>query len=205
MHGARNISVRSFIDRPSEPWSCILTASFHALEIQTGNPTIILVVDLFSGAHMNQFSVVERPSEGMISYELSGYVNELSVFPKPVFAPTVRINLENVTGLNSVGTKIWCTWVAMIKPPTLIRLEKCPFIFIRCFNQVSGSYLDNMQVISMKIPYYSEGTGERSEALLLRDTHFDARGKIAVPDLLDSKGNKMDLDVTDEYFRFLIR
>jgi hypothetical protein len=152
---------------------------------------------------VQKFAIESRVSEGMITYHVSGYVNEEALFPQTAFAPTVRIVLKDVTGLNSVGTRLWCEWIKTIKPPTLIRIDDCPSIFIKCFNQVLGSCPQNMTVFSFFVPFYSTEQRKRFSCLYVRDSHYDFNGNILAPEQIQVEGVTYEIDVQPEYFRFL--
>lgn len=147
--------------------------------------------------------IIEKTSEAMISYEIHGYVDENVKFPPMKFAPTIRISLEKVTGLNSVGTREWCGWISQIGPPTLIRVEFCPLIFVKCFNSVKGALAENMQIMSFYVPFFSEELGERKNVLLVRGVNFHNDADLKFPEVIDSKGKPMEMDVLSDYFRFL--
>lgn len=143
-----------------------------------------------------------RVSENTTSYELSGYFNELSTVPTPEKTPLILLFLDELVGINSIGTTIWCKWVAEMRYAQAVYLERCPFSLIRCFNQVSGALHENMHVLSIKVPFFSERTGEILEVTLKKGEHFDSSGARALPDIFDSMGSKMVLDVPPDFFHF---
>lgn len=137
---------------------------------------------------------------------VSGYVNEYSKFPNITPTDKIIIDLEKVKGLNSVGTRSWCTWLKMMGPPAMVVLENCPVIFVKSFNQVKGSYPDNVKANSLIVPYYSDQTDERKDIVIKANEHFGTPNGLQLPTVHDSKGSEMEIDIIpDIYFAFLNR
>jgi hypothetical protein len=151
------------------------------------------------------FKIEQILSDDAITYTLSGYIDEKSVFPLANKKPKIFINLTDVKGLNSVGTRSWCLWVKQMPPPSVVYLEECPLLFVKSFNQVSGCLTPNMVVNSFVVPYYSESNNERKRVVFMKDVEFDKNGTIKFPQIVDSQGNEMIPDVLDQYFNFLKR
>jgi hypothetical protein len=152
----------------------------------------------------SSFKVIESFNEGINDVAISGLINEFAEFPNVHLALTVRISLKGVTGLNSVGTRKWCDWIGSIGSPSTIVLTDCPVIFARAFNQIEGTLPENALVMSFYVPYISEITDEYKNILFVYEKDFTKERGIHPPEVLDSKGNKMEMDVVvDSYFEFL--
>lgn len=139
--------------------------------------------------------------------EMIGYINEFATFT-PLTAPAsiVKINLRGVNGLNSVGTRNWCQYLATLKPPTKIILDGCPVIVVKALNQVEGAFPANADVNSFLVPFISDASGQRLDVLFANGTHFSPKGELKVPEVKDAVGNAMDMDIIPEvYFSFLKR
>lgn len=154
---------------------------------------------------MRPFSLTENHSPGTVSYKLSGYLGEGVDLPVIPFPPTILLHLGELTGLNSVGTRTWCHWVAQMTPPSLIRVEHCPFLLVKTFELIHGACPANMQVFSFYVPYFSEKTNESRLVLFVRGVHYSPDGTLNPPEVLDSQQNPMEMDVLMSYFKFIKR
>lgn len=136
--------------------------------------------------------------------QLIGDLAEGAVLPEISSEPKMNINVGKITKLNSYGTRLWCIWVNKFKEPVHIYLEECPVIFVKSFSMVKGFLPENMEVLSFYIPFYSDATGERQDFLALKGKHFFEGGKLDIPQLKDSKGNSMEMDIIpSSYLAFL--
>lgn len=145
-------------------------------------------------------SVKEEGSEALL--ELSGPLNEHAKLPLVAGKTRLKVNLRNLTSINSLGTKAWVTWCEQHKAPTRIHLEHCPVVFVKSFTIVKGFLADNMQVDSFLIPFYSPQTSERTDFLVVRGQHFDTT-LVNIPELKDSEGKNFELDINKAYLSFL--
>lgn len=134
--------------------------------------------------------------------ELGGAIDETADFGDIKTNQKLTINLENVTFMNSVGTRSWCLWIQRFREPTEVTLVRCPAIVVKSFSIVRGILTDHCTVQSFYVPYYSQATGERKDFLAIRGTHF-LGPQVSIPPVHDSKGAVMELDVADSYFAFL--
>ena len=137
---------------------------------------------------------------------LTGELREDSVLPEfPAGGGKLIINLDLVTGLNSVGTRLWCRWIeaANGKYPEII-IEEAPMLFVKAFGQIQGALTKNCKVASLKVPYYSDSLGENKNVTVKLGEHYSYDGPFQLPEVKDSVGNLMEVDVIeDAYFSFL--
>lgn len=136
--------------------------------------------------------------------EIGGSIDENAQFGEIRVSEKVVVKLHKVTFLNSVGTRSWCLWLQKFRSPTVVNLEGCPPIMVKSFSVVKNFLTDRCIVHSFYVPFYSEATGEHLDFLAERNVHFDADGRIKIPEIKDSKGQAMEMDVVPEsYFAFL--
>lgn len=136
--------------------------------------------------------------------EMTGPINEHAKFGELRLGQKLNINLTGVTALNSVGTRTWCLWIQRFRPPLEVILEGCPPIIVKSFTSVKGFLPDHCVVRTFVIPFYSEITGESRDFIAVRGHHFDAQGRLHLPELKDAEGNRMEMDVVpDIYLAFL--
>lgn len=153
---------------------------------------------------LNPFHISTRVEGQTAIIELGGSIDETAVFGELRVADKVTIRLHKVTFLNSVGTRSWCLWLQRFRAPTVVSLEGCPPIMVKSFSVVKNFLTDRCTVSSFYIPFYSEATGEHMDFLAERNVHFGTDGQVKIPELRDSKGNVMEMDVVpDSYFAFL--
>jgi len=152
------------------------------------------------------FSLTQSEQAGRLQIIVRGMVNEKAEFPKIPPVPELYIDLEKVEGLNSTGTRNWCFWVRQIPSPTQIYLEKCPILFVKAFNQISGALPSNASVQSFFVPFIADESGERKDILFVRDENFSDSSSLQIPVVFDSGGKLMEMDVLQQsYFEFLKR
>ena len=152
---------------------------------------------------MLNFNITKTLFEETVTYEISGYIDEKAIFPLITLKPKININLKNVTGLNSVGTRSWCQWVKQMTLPSMVFLDDCPMLFVKSFNQIVGALSANMTVNSFIVPYCSVNSDERKNKVYTRGQEIDNSGIKFFPEVKDSKGEVMELDVLNQYFNFL--
>lgn len=148
--------------------------------------------------------VIERQNQ-ITQVTIEGNLNEdcdLERYQLPTDEP-VSFNLSRLKAINSTGIRKWILWQKKYEDAVWIFTE-CPHIFLNQLNSISNFIPKNSQIKSFLIPFFSEITSEQRNILLSRQEHFQA-GKIAnLPQILDSQGNPMELDVVPErFFKFL--
>lgn len=134
---------------------------------------------------------------------VSGYVNEHAKFPSVEMAPKIVVDLKGVTGLNSIGTRSWLLWIKNGLPETPISVTYAPTLFVKMFGEVQGTLAKRVTVDSFYVPFYSDESGERKDVLFERGKQFDENGQLTLPDVKDSKGHQLELDVLPNFFNFL--
>ena len=118
-------------------------------------------------------------------------------------AEIVKIFFQNVKYINSLGVREWVKWINT-NQNSKIRLYECPRSIIDQVNMFSGFFPSNALVLSFYVPYHSEQTDETKNILFRYGKEFYDGGKLELPQVLDSKGLAMNLDIFPEkYFNFL--
>lgn len=117
----------------------------------------------------------------------------------------IIINLDQVTGLNSVGTRLWCRFVAeATNKYGEVVVEEAPMLFVKAFSQIQGALNKKCKVVSLKVPYYADGSGETKNVSVKLGEHYFPDRPLALPEIKDSAGQAMEVDVIeDAYFAFL--
>jgi hypothetical protein len=118
--------------------------------------------------------------------KLEGMIDEHAVLPEG-FDSVIRLDLEKVTGMNSIGIRHFILWTDKFKTLKMI-LEKCQPIFVRNFNYVLHFHRPNMLIESFYVPYYSEATDERVNLVL------EFSGSLEKPSLIESLDVFLDQD-----------
>jgi ABC-type transporter Mla MlaB component len=133
---------------------------------------------------------------------ISGPIDETAVFDAFRTGGTMKVDLAGVTRINSVGIRVWCLWLQRFREPTDVILVNCPMCMVANFAKIRGFLTPRCKVFSFAVPFYSEATGERRDYIATWKKDF-SKGTLTLPELNDSRGNKMVLDVDDGYFKFL--
>jgi anti-anti-sigma regulatory factor len=113
------------------------------------------------------------------------------------------LDFGKVTSLRSTGVRELMQMLEH-QPVPKITFVRCPKVVVDQINMVQGFLPDNASVASFFVPYYSEETDEEARVLFRRGFEFDGDTINPPQTIVDSKGNKMEMDVfTQDYFRFL--
>ncbi len=153
---------------------------------------------------MQEFTVTSEKEGSTIVYRMGGYMSEASKLPIMEIAPTVKINLGKIMGLNSYGVRWWCQWVKPIPATTKIILSECPMVFVKSFNTVGGFLTANMEVVSFYVPFYSPVDETRKDILYIKGEHFNGK-ELKHPLVLGANSNPLEMDTASNYFKFLER
>lgn len=151
------------------------------------------------------FSTSIGTSQNGSKIVLSGYLNEIATLPAMKKEQNLTIDLDAIVGLNSIGTRKWCQWITeCTNLYEKITLENCPVIFVKTFNQITDSLTDKCSVSSVKIPFYSDAIDERKMVTLHLGKDYSFDGLFQVPQIKDSTGNLMEIDIiTENFFNFM--
>lgn len=147
--------------------------------------------------------IVEQQVSGVRCFVISGYVSEHVQFPTIDRNDPILVKFNNITGLNSVGTRSWVQWIQPLQSVASVTLEEVPSIFVKAFNRVVGTTIPNMKVKSFYVPFLS-AEGERKDVLYVEGRDFNGEGRVLTPSKMqDNAGKTFEIDVLDDYFQFL--
>ena len=93
-------------------------------------------------------------------YILDGPLSERSqLFEQPIpktLNQEIRINMEQVTSINSIGVKSWILWTSQIPRTVKLTLERCPYVVINQVNMIHGFIPDHTIIESFFAPFVCE-------------------------------------------------
>jgi hypothetical protein len=116
----------------------------------------------------------------------------------------IRVDLQQVTYINSIGVRKWIRWVSDMTQKPLLLMENCPAIFVKNLATIKGMMADNMSVESFYVPYYNDETGQRRNVLFRTGIEFFPNGQIHPPEIHEEGVGKFEIDVVEDiYFSFL--
>ncbi len=153
---------------------------------------------------MQEFIVTTEKQGNSILYTMGGYLSESAKLPLLDLAPTIKINLGKVMGLNSYGIRWWCQWVKPVPATTKIILSECPMVFVKSFNTVGGFLTANMEVVSFYVPFYSPIDETRKDILYVKGENFTGTN-LKHPTVLGANSTLLEMDTAANYFKFLER
>ncbi len=145
-------------------------------------------------------------SEGTKYYiDVFGDLDEEAIF-KDIELPNateVFINFEGVKRIQSCGIR---EWIYFIQPHSKVVFHylKCPKVIVDQMNLLEGFLPKGTIVESFYVPYYSEEFGTEKLVLFKFGIEFDENGLRPPSNVVDEKGNLLEMDVMEEkYFKFL--
>ncbi len=141
-------------------------------------------------------------SETLIALE--GALDEQAELSKVQPCPLLKIDLEKLVYINSIGIRKWIRWMQDVATLPQIEILHCPVIFVKNLSSIRGMVGANTRVESFYVPYYSEASGERRNVLFRRGIEFLDDGTIKVADTLTLENEVLEIDVVEDiYFSFL--
>ncbi|KYG61803.1 hypothetical protein [Bdellovibrio bacteriovorus] len=151
------------------------------------------------------FSVSDKCTTILLKGSLNEYSSALDgVEVNPNF--DLNIDLKDLQAINSLGIRNFHSFIQRVRCQRL-KLFYCPRVFVNQINMVEGFLPDKAEIESFFVPYFSEQSGEDAQVLFTKFLEYKkVKDKIvlSIPEMQDSQGNRMDLDVfRDQYFRFL--
>lgn len=118
-------------------------------------------------------------------------------------AKGVQMSLGGVKSINSCGIREWIRWVGSAGTAPVVYSE-CPKIIVDQINMVQGFLPANGKVASFYVPFYSDDSGEDKSVLFSHGKEFSESGLGTLPEVKDSAGKPMEMDVVEaKYFKFL--
>ena len=132
---------------------------------------------------MGQFQVDKKQQGEEVVLEFSGQVDEDASFSGVEVSggPTVTLDLEKISAINSCGIREWIKWVSSAPGETRLVFKNCPKIIVDQINMVAGFLPVNATVESFYVPYYSDESGEEKMILFKRGSEFND-GKVNPPE-----------------------
>lgn len=156
---------------------------------------------------MGQFAADKKKEGSAVVFAFSGHIDEDAQFSGLDFegAPEIKVDLENVSAINSCGIREWIKWIRTAPATSKIVYTKCPKIIVDQINMVAGFLPDNGSVESFYVPYYNEDSGNEKMVLFRSGVEFQGNEVKAPEDIKDDEtGDAMEMDVIEaKYFRFL--
>lgn len=119
-------------------------------------------------------------------------------------AKHIDLYLGGVRAINSCGIREWVRWVSEIQSGVTMSFHECSKPIVDQINMVKGFLPPNCRVESFLVPYFSEATEESKMILFRNGIEFGSKKVNPPPNIVDSDGNPMDLDVVEKrYFNFI--
>lgn len=105
--------------------------------------------------------------------------------------------------LNSIMIRDWIQWSRSYSEEKWF-FYNCSPAFINQTNMIDRFLPRRSKIESLYVPYYSRGLDEDVLVLLTREENYPSGNSVRLPEVLDSLGEEMELDILPEkFFRFL--
>lgn len=142
-----------------------------------------------------------------LKVEMAGTIDEDVDFSQFNLSGNQAIEMElgGLKSINSCGIREWIKWVGSAGNAP-ISFVNCPKVIVDQMNMVDGFLPMNGKVNSFYVPYYNDDSGDEKNVLFRYGTEFNDEGVVAPPQIKDSEGNEMEMDVIEsKYFKFIKR
>lgn len=117
----------------------------------------------------------------------------------------IRLNLEKLASMNSIGIKCWANWVHGLPTETEYIFSKCSVPFVRCLATVREILPKKRTLESFFVPFVNADTLEVAHIEFKDGVHFNSH-ELIIPARVSSEttGHELELDVVPKkYFSFL--
>lgn len=154
---------------------------------------------------MGKFEIKVEKSNPAWKVSISGTIDEDADFNPHslVGAPAVSFELGQVKSINSCGIREWIKWVGTAGGAA-VEYNNCPKIIVDQINMVQGFLPASGKVKSFFVPFYNDDSGEEKSVLFTHGKEYTDSGLAQPPEVKDSAGNAMEMDVVEaKYFKFL--
>lgn len=151
----------------------------------------------------------------MLLLKFAGSIDEDADFPSVDFSgvSTVRVDLNDVKAINSVGIRGWLDWIRPVSEKAKIELINCPKAMVFQFNMVNGFLPPGTNVLSFYVPFFCEKCDKEANILFTVGKEVIVNGTTLKIDAGDKVKNacteascELEMDVTEaKYFQFLKR
>jgi hypothetical protein len=114
-----------------------------------------------------------------------------------------HFDFKNLKILNSIMIRDWIQWSRLYAEEKWL-FYHCMPAFINQINMIDRFLPKRSKIESIYVPYYSKGLDEETMVLLTREDNYPTGNSVKLPEVLDSQGEPMEVDVLPEkFFRFL--
>ena len=156
------------------------------------------------------FSYKIKTEGGNTQIDFCGDLNENAELPDTAkkFSGELRVNLKQVTGLNSLGCRKWIHWFKTVTTEGGVALVHCPALIIGQINILSGFVPDDVAVESFYVPYTCDQCGRSHAQFVESSAVFGADGSLQVPAEMPCPqcSGILEIEYTPQtYFSFLTK
>lgn len=166
-------------------------------------------------ALINTTNFDTKTENQLVIVTISGPVDENTEFPDLSKAArgVLRLELNAVTRLNSMGLKGWIAWMKSIPKNLQVEFSLCPRAVVDQMGILNGFLPMQATVVSFLVPYHCHKCGHETDVIAIREQDYleantDFREKV----LLSAErpcpecGSQMDWDIVPQkYFSFMRR
>lgn len=123
-------------------------------------------------------TTLKEIDHGIWRLEISGQINEQSIFPKLEGHPVSRmiVNLTDVPNANSMGILHWIRWwkdISKRNPAMSFQFENLRMPLLSCASVVAGFLPEKSEILSFYLPYHNESEGVDTQELQKKGVHYD--------------------------------
>ncbi len=115
---------------------------------------------------------------------------------------TVRLDLQGVSGLNSVGVREWLTFIETCAASATVELHRCSTAFVAQLNMVAN-FDGGARICSISLPFVCETCGATKE--LVAPVEEGSCPSYETPSCDVHRAPMLFDDLEDAYFAFLTR
>ena len=162
---------------------------------------------------MSDFKAQQKSTPQGLTLVFEGSIDEDVKFPAidPAIHPNVRIELQGVKTINSVGIREWLNWIRPLSEAARITLVRCPKALVFQLNMVEGFLPKSGRVESFYVPYFCEKCDKEQNVLFTVGKEASAgpagpavNFDLAAAKLCPEAACELEMDASEaKYFQFL--
>lgn len=154
---------------------------------------------------MSELTIKKQEDRDCNHLKISGKINEHASFQGVDFgtAPTIKIDLTEVTAINSVGIRTWLGFIKTIPQDRIVSFKNLPKVLVDQCNMIKGFIPIWAHIENFEVPYYCPSC-ESVTKIFFSVTSLESEKLKQTKVVCDHCQKKTELDVLPEnYLKFL--
>jgi ABC-type transporter Mla MlaB component len=154
---------------------------------------------------MSELKLFNSTHQKTMNLKLSGKINEEATIEDYDYSQfeVLRVDLHEVSSINSVGVRTWLKWIAKIPKDKQLVFFNVPKILVDQCNMIRGFIPVWAKIESFEVPYYCPSCEAVTKKMIInQSTEYHLFVVKSIPCGQCQKDTELDV-VAESFFRFL--